>query len=141
MFVRDFIHVDRPFDAVAPCFVGRELSVETCPRNAISEACSSLGDEHARIIVDGLCCSRGRLRSRGEAIVVPLRFLNEAHPAGPASLEGELEVAPVGVQTELGFEGSYRRSTDDAVLPGDTRRVTELAVRGFLQALGRTFER
>jgi len=53
MFVRDCIHVDRPFDSAIPCFVGREL-----------------------------------------------------------------EVAPVG----------------------DTRRVTELAVRGFLPALGRTFE-
>jgi hypothetical protein len=140
MFVRDFIHVDRPFDVVAPRFVGSELSVEAFARDAISDACTSLGDEQARVIVDGLRCSRGRLRSRGEAIVVPLRFVNEAHAAGPASLEGELEIAPVGAQTELGFEASYRRSADDAVLPSDTRRVTELAVRGFLQALGRRLE-
>jgi hypothetical protein len=140
MFVRDFIYVDRPFDVVAPRFVGSELAVEAFARDAISEACASLGGERAQVIVDGLRCSRGRLRSRGEAIVVPLRFVNDLHATGPASLEGELEVAPMGARTELGFEASYRRSTDDALLPGDTRRVTEVAVRGFLQALSRTLE-
>ena len=140
MFVRDFIHVDRPFEVVAPRFLGNELPIEELVRGAISEACASLATADADAVIDGLRCTRGAIRSRGEAIVVPMRCVNDAHRAGPASLDGELEVAPMGARTELGFEASYRRSTDDPVFVGDTRRITEVGVRTFLHTLGRALE-
>lgn len=139
MFVRDFIHVDRPFEVVAPRFLGNELPIEELAFGAIAQACASLAPDAQRVI-DGLRCTRGALRSRGEAIVVPVRCVNDEHPAGPASLDGELEVAPIGPRTELGFEASYQRSTDDPELLANMRRVTELGVRAFLHALGQTLE-
>jgi hypothetical protein len=141
MFVRDFIHVERPFEVVAPRFLGNELPIEALALDAITEACASLGPGGHEVVTDGLRCTRGALRSRGEAIVVPVRCVNDRHPAGPASLDGELEVAPLrDARTELGFEASYQRSTDDPMLPGDMRRITELGVRAFLHALGRALE-
>jgi hypothetical protein len=139
VFVRDFILVDRPFQVVAPRFVGRELPIEALAHDAIADAWISMGPAGSRSVADGLECTRGTLRSRGDAVVVPMRFVNASNPAGPASLEGELEVVPVGERTELGFEASYRRAIDDPALMS-MRRVTEVAVRAFLQALGRALE-
>jgi hypothetical protein len=141
MFVRDFIHVDRPFEVIAPRFLGHDLPMESLAFAAISEACASLSTVDPEVVTDGLRFTRGPLRPRGEAIVVPVRCVNERHRAGPASIDGELEVAPLGARTELGFEASYRRSTDDPELVSDMRRITELAVRTFLHALGRVLER
>jgi hypothetical protein len=124
MFVRDFLLVERPFAAVAPRFVDRDLPLELIARHAVSAAGT-------------VQCTRGPLRTRGEAIVVPLQLLDAEHPAGPGSLVGELEVAPFDGRTELGFEGNYRA---DAAAPGDQHRVTQFAVRRFLQELGRTLE-
>jgi hypothetical protein len=141
MFVRDFLHVSQPFEVVAPRFLGTDLPIEELAHEAITEACASLASGVPQAVLDGIRCTRGALRSRGEAIVVPIRCVNDLHAAGPASLEGELEVAPVGTtSTELGFEASYQRSSDDPSLPGDMRRVTELGVRAFLHALGRALE-
>jgi len=146
MFVRDFIHVDRPFEVVGPRFVGTDLPIEELAIAAMTDACASAPHDGGSAIddggpaLDGLRCTRGALRSRGEAIVVPLRWVSDERPAGPASLEGELEIAPVGSSTELGFEASYQRSTDDPALLSTTRRVTELGVRAFLHALGRALE-
>lgn len=140
MFVRDFIHVDRPFDAVAPRFVGNDLPLEDLVVSAMSNATASLGPGNESASIDGLSCTRGALRSRGEAIVVPLRCVSDDRPVGPSHLEGELEVTPVGRRTELGFEASYQRTSDDQGRLRQTRRVTELGVRSFLQALGRVLE-
>jgi hypothetical protein len=140
MFVRDFIHVDRPFDAVAPRFVGNDLPLEDLVVIAMSDATASFVPADESAPMDALSCIRGALRSRGEAIVVPLRCVSDDRPLGPSRLEGELEVTPFGRLTELGFEASYQRSSDDQGRLRHTRRVTELGVRSFLQSLGRVLE-
>jgi hypothetical protein len=134
MFVRDFLHVQRPFQAVAPRFVGSDLQLERIAERAVTRVRDTFEPSGER---GDLRCNRGALRSRGEAIVVPLQFVDIAEPNGPGSLEGELQVAPFEEQTELGFEASYHTDADGS---GNTRRLTEIAVRTFLQALGRTLE-
>jgi hypothetical protein len=140
MFVRDFIHVDRPFETVAPRFVGSDLPIEKLAVAAIIDACMSFASDDPSATVDGLQCTRGALRSRGEGVVLPLRFVSDRRPPGPASLDGELEVMPIGERTELGFEANYRRPTDDQVAVTRTRRITELGVRSFLHSLGHVLE-
>ena len=139
MFVRDFIHVAQPFEAVAPRFVADASWLTALAEDAASGA----RDLVASFSTDGtpapdpghLHCDTGPVRVRHDSLVVPLHFAAGDGTIAPA-LDADLEVSPVGPGlSQLTLSASYRRAalsaSDDAIV----QRTAEVAARRFLEAL------
>jgi hypothetical protein len=114
MFVRDFIHVARPFESVAPRFVADATWLD-----------------HGGAVR----CDSGPVRVRHDSLVVPLTITTSGAGAVP-ELEADLEVSPLGpTLCQLTLSATYRRAaaagTDDAL----AQRAAEVVARAFLQAV------
>jgi hypothetical protein len=136
MFVRDFVHLDRCFQDVAPRFVGGELDVGAMVGQAVAAAGTHLPPGVPTAALDEPRFLRSGVRARWGGLVLSVRTLAESDAVGPASLNGELQVLPMGRMTELGFDATFRLplGLDPSIVAG-TRQATELAVRSFLRAL------
>jgi len=168
MFVRDFIHVARPFQSVAPRFLRDPRWLGPIVDEAVGEAArvsrALVGspdfaeDADASVVSPlGVHLDRGAVRSRARGLVVPISWEDPVeHPWFPP-ISGDLEIAPIGLgASELVLSANYR-STETLVLLGDDRihgpapepstahpalvhRVVETGVRAFLQNLAAELE-
>gem|GEM_PF-6291926 len=82
MFARDFVHVNRPFEQVAPRFTGSVDWLEPIVDAALG------GTQRAR-------CSRGSLRVLESALLVPLTWSFDPEPSVLTPLTADLTVAPL----------------------------------------------
>jgi hypothetical protein len=124
MFVRDFIHVDQPFESVAPRFVAGNAWLH------------DVADDGA----EALQYETGPVRARLDSLIVPI-VMSGATTAGLPRLEADLEISPLGPErSQLTLSATYRRPADtgpDAVM---AQRAVEAGIRRFLQALAASLE-
>lgn len=124
MFVRDFIHVERPFQRVAPQFLRDPRWLHPIVDEAVGEAArvshalagSTDGIDavtNADIRLDttpaGVRLERGAVRSRAHGLVVPISWSHVVDPTWFPPISGDLEIAPIGLsRTELVLTASYQ---------------------------------
>lgn len=146
MFVRDFIHVDQPFEVVAPCFV-----TDTSWLAPIAEDAALVAREVALAITDGpgpadghgasprigaVRCEVGPVRARSRSILVPMWLINVEGAALLPDLSGDLEVAPVGAdRSVIALGATYRRTSPEREESLRVERATEAGVRTFLNGI------
>jgi hypothetical protein len=116
MFVRDFAHVDRPFDEVAPRFVRVHSSL--------------------RPVLAAYRVVCGPVRERRNAVTVPVTW--EANDsAGIPALDGDIRVVPFGAAgSHVAVTGLFDGGGD----PVDAHHRVESAARGLLHALVQCLE-
>ncbi|MFA5885581.1 MAG: hypothetical protein WDA60_17150 [Acidimicrobiia bacterium] len=147
MFVRDFIHVDQPFEVVAPRFVSDTdwlaPIVEEAAVVARDVAVSLLGHSPAGPAQPGrVRCELGPVRARKSSILVPMWLISERAEAALPDLAGDLEIAPVGAHRSLvAFAATYQRPTHDLDLLERVERATEAGVRTFLNGIAAVLSR
>lgn len=168
MFVRDFIHVARPFQSVAPRFLRDPRWLDPIVDEAVDEAARvsralvgspELAHEASACgeAAPGVHLDRGAVRSRTRGLVVPISWEHPVEDAWFPPINGDLEIAPIGLSaSELVLSASYR-STETLALLGDdpvdglvaesstahlalVHRVVETGVRSFLQNLAVVLE-
>lgn len=164
MFVRDFIHVARPFQTVAPRFLGDSGWLLPIVDEAVDEAArfsralggspEEAGDAiaHATPTPD-VHLDRGAARSRARGLVIPISWSNVVEHAWFPPISGDLEIAPIGLsRSELVLSASYQSPEALDAPPGQplvepssthlavVQRVVETGVRAFLQNLAVTLE-
>lgn len=120
MFVRDFIHVARPFQSVAPSFLrdprwlGPIVDEAVCEAARVSRALvgspDPTNDAGASIeAAPGVRLDRGAVRSRVRGLVVPIFWENDVERTWFPAISGDLEIAPIGLSaSELVLSASYR---------------------------------
>ena len=147
MFVRDFIHVDRPFEVVAPRFVSDTGWIAPIAEEAAADArdvaVSLLGHRPTGPAEPGrVRCEVGPVRARKSSILVPMWLISERTEAALPDLAGDLEVAPVGVHRSLvAFAATYQRPTHDLDLLERVERATEAGLRTFLIGIAAVLNR
>jgi hypothetical protein len=153
MFVRDFIHVGQPFEAVAPRFVSdtswlapiAEEAAIVARDVALSLGLATEGDGHPAP-GGGTCgaahtgnvvrCRLGPVRARADSILVPMWLIDLRGGSPLPDLAGDLEVAPVGAGACLVALGAtYRRTAREPDTVLRVERATEAGVRSFLNGI------
>lgn len=157
MFVRDFIHVDQPFEAVGPRFVSdtswltpiaveaaqvaRDLALRLADRTSRNGPAHDARDAHEADAGPDptggpIRCEIGPVRARARGILVPMWLVNERGTALLPDLTGDLEVAPVGATTSLiALDATYQRPTREHDELRRVERATEVGVRAFLSGI------
>jgi hypothetical protein len=121
MFVKDAIHIERPFEDVAPRFLSNPGWLEPLVSAAVGEP--------------SVRCRRGTARHRADSLVVPMRWAIDAEASFP-SLDGDLVIAPIGTaQSRLLFEATYTIDPQKEGAVRATAQVVETAVGAFLEGL------
>jgi hypothetical protein len=146
MFVRDFIEIHQPFEAIAPRLVRDAAWLDPIAHDALEEAIAVIGalhpDEAVRLGVPPLTvqCVRGAVRLRADALVMPLRWDTNLPAFWPPSLDGDLEVVPLGeTRTQVALNANTCPSPRDR--DAITRRVVETSLRSFLRQLAANLNR
>jgi hypothetical protein len=146
MFVRDFIEIGQPFEAVAPRLVRNAAWLEPIAYDALEEAVATFGalrpDQPVHLVPSRLevRCERGPVRLRSDALVMPLRWETNLPAFMLPSLDGDLEVVPLGAdrsQLVLNANMGPLFGDGDAIV----RRVVETSLRSFLRQLGANLDR
>ncbi len=140
MFARDFVRVDRPFEAVAPRFTAGPGWLEPIFDTALDNAAASLprrdrppgpipGGEPAR-------CSQGPIRVREDALVVPWTWTwtFERDPFALSPVESDLTIAPVH-PTQCALTLEARAKPPAVSLPTGAQHMVDEVLRGFLRGL------
>lgn len=144
MFVRDFIHVGQPFEAVAPRFVAdpswlgpiAEDAARVAHDVALSLFPPAIGGSQRTRRARPVRCEIGPVRARDSSLLVPLWLMRTDPDAVLPDLAGDLEVAPVGaMRSLLAFGATYRREGSDAATRERIERATEAGVRTFLTGI------
>jgi hypothetical protein len=127
-------------------------SVATLPSNAdaVVEALVGMTPEALAGIAQGASRDGGQVQlhlarpvRRGDITTLHLRWWTEHDRSLTPSVDGELELRPVGAQsTELAITAQYRcrealRELADSVF---LRRISESVIKGFLDSLVRSLE-
>jgi len=157
MFVRDFIHVDQPFEVVAPRFVRGTTWLAPIAEEAAAIALdvadqlaggpgsdAEAGTEGSRpgLRAGPVRCHVGPVRARAGSILVPLWLINEQSDAGLPDLTGDLEVAPVGrSRCLIALGATYPRTTWEQATLHRVERATEAGVRSFLNGIAAALAR
>src|SRR5450631_2800447 len=101
VFARDFIEIPQPFEAVAPRLVRDATWFEPIARDAVEEVVATMGELYSDQSVHGglapltVRCTRGPIRLRGGALVVPLSWETSPPTALVPSMDCDLEVVPL----------------------------------------------
>jgi hypothetical protein len=135
MFARDFVHVDQPFEHVAPHFAGDPSWLEPIVTDALGRATARHGGSDLVPPRDDAGqrahCSRGPLRVRDSTLVVPLTWSFSVDPFALSPVESDLTVAPLDVaRCVLTVEARLRPLADPH--PTSTQHLVEAVLRGFL---------
>jgi hypothetical protein len=156
MFVRDFVHVAKPFQSVAPQFLRDPSWLRPILDEAVgvaAEVSRALEDGDAApsgaselVIGDtaplGVQVDRGAVRSRPVGLVVPIAWSHPVDPSWFPPITGDLEIAPIGLsRSELVLSARYGSAEVlEASNPRVVHRVVETGVRAFLVRLAGTLE-
>jgi len=136
MFVRDFIHVEQPFENVAPRFVADARWLHVLAEDAAAEA-HQLSTRLGAPAGDGrdrVHCETGPVRVRLDSLVVPMSMSGSAGALPP--LDADLEVSPLGPdRSQITMSATYRRLGATGPEAQLAQRAAEAGVRTFLQAL------
>jgi hypothetical protein len=144
VFARDFIEIPQPFEAVAPRLVRDATWFEPIARDALEEVVATMGELYPDQSVHGglapltVRCTRGPIRLRGGALVVPLSWETSPPTALVPSMDCDLEVVPLGAarsQIALNANNGAPGHRDVA-----TRRAMESGLRAFLRQLAAQLE-
>ena len=139
MFARDFVAVAQPFEAVAPRLVQDAGWLDPIAYDAVVDAVGVFSALHPsqplalNLPPLAVFCTRGVVRIRDDALVMPLRWNTNVPPAVLPQLTCDLEVAPLGAdRSHVVLSATYHRveTADHAV-----RRAVETALRAFLHGL------
>ena len=142
MFVRDFVHLPRPFAGVSARFVSDTSWIEALARGAIEAAVELAGVRAPEPVPSAapahVRLELGPLRFRGEAIVLGLHWETDCPPPVFTSLDGDLEIAALGDRaTQVTVEASYELRQPAAPFgaadPAEAR-VAEAALRALLRS-------
>lgn len=145
MFVRDFIHVEQPFQEIAPRFLRDPRWLAPIVDTAITDAfavthatggapCGATEPRADGSVAD-VRFDRGVVRSRPGGIVLPIAWSALAPSRPFPAISGDLEVAPIGLhRSEIVLSARYQDPVQVE------HHVVEAAVRAFLQALAATLE-
>jgi hypothetical protein len=145
VFVRDFIEIRQPFEAVAPRLVRDAAWLDSIARDAIETAVATMGairpdyPVHRGLSPLTVRCTRGPVRLRSDALVMPLSWETNLPTAVLPSLDGDLEVVPLGAgRSQMALSANKGASFG----PGDavTRRAVESGLRAFLRQLAEQLE-
>jgi hypothetical protein len=145
VFVRDFIEIRQPFEAVAPRLVRNAAWLDPIARGAVEDAVATMRairpDEPAHRGLSPLTvrCTRGPVRIRGGALVMPLSWETNLPTSVLPNLDGDLEVVPLGAgRSQIALsanDGASSGHRDDG-----TRRAVESGLRAFLRQLAAQLE-
>lgn len=154
MFVRDFVHVDRPMEVVRPRFMAgadewlaplasrafaahEELREQLAPTGRRGQACAT--ECASKVLLEV-----GVVRLRDDALVLPLLWDVSFSAVPFPPLLADLEVAPIGsARTLIAFSGTYEPPRDGLGRRDDElllHRLTEASVRSFLTEIARVLE-
>jgi hypothetical protein len=121
VFARDFVHVNRSFEQVAPRFTGSEHWLEPIVDAALG------GTRRAH-------CSRGSLRMLEHALLVPMQWSFDPAPSVLTPLTADLTVAPLGArQCVLTLEACFRPPA--SVETAAVQHTVETVLRDVLHRL------
>ena len=157
MFVRDFVHVARPFQSVAPRFlrdpgwlrpiVDDAVDEAAAVSRALEGACPGTPREAELVIgntapLPHVQLDRGAVRSRPRGLVVPIAWSHMVDVSWFPPITGDLEIAPIGLSlSELVLSARYQTpEVPDASSLQAVHRVVETGVRAFLERLAGTLE-
>ena len=139
MFARDFVTVVQPFEVVAPRLLQDAAWMDPIAYDAIVDAVGTLRALHPSqsLTLDvpaiAVHCTRGLVRLRDDALVMPLQWNTNLPPAVLPGLTSDLEVAPLGRdRSHVAMNATYRRG---ATAESSVRRAVETALRAFLHGL------
>jgi GAF domain-containing protein len=140
MFARDFVHVHQPFEHVAPRFAGEATWLEPIVTDALGHAVALHGGPELRsrgsLAKQRARCTRGSLRVRDGALVVPLTWTFDLDPLALSPVESDLTVAPIDqAQCMLTVEARLRSSVHTQ--PVRMQHLVEAVLRGFLLGLAK----
>jgi hypothetical protein len=145
VFVRDFIEIGQPFEAVAPRLVRDAAWLDPIARDAVEETVATMGairpdhPVHRGLSPLTVRCTRGPVRIRGGALVMPLSWETNLPTAVLPCLDGDLEVVPLGAgRSQIALSATNGASSghrDDG-----TRRAVESGLRVFLRQLAAQLE-
>ncbi len=125
MFVRDFVHVERPFEAIAPRFLEDPGWLETLLSSASGAT--------------AVRCKRGTVRRRADTLVVPMHWALDG--SSLPALDGDLAIVPIDpVRCHISFEATYALDVERVQPPHVTEHTVEAAVRAFLSRLAEALE-
>jgi hypothetical protein len=139
MFVRDFIEVSQPFEAIAPRLVRNANWLDPIAHHAVEQTMATLFAQHPDrpdplAVPLQVRCVRGTVRLRADALVMPLRWESNVPSSVLPNLDGDLEIVPLGsARSQIGINarGSTVQSDSDEA----TRRAVEIGLRAFLREL------
>ena len=144
MFVRDFIEIDRPFEAVAPRLVRDAGWLDPIALAALEEAVATMRVLHPyqpiQLDVPPMTvrCTRGPVRLRADTLVMPLRWDTNLPASLLPDVDGDLEVVPLGAdRSQLTLNANTFASSRDR---DATRRVVETGLRSFLRGLAASLD-
>ena len=157
MFVRDFVHVARPFQRVAPRFLRDPHWLRPLVDDAVHQAaavaralegvCAGIPHESELVIgapvpASDMQLDRGVVRSRARGLVVPIALSHMVDATWFPAITGDLEIAPIGPsRSELVLNARYQTpEMPDAPSQQVVHRVVETGVRTFLQRLAAALE-
>ncbi len=133
MFVRDFVHVDRPFGELARCFLHDDHWLEPIMVGAVRQALAGADGDAAENAIgadDAVTCECGPAREHSGAVVVPVRSV--VRGALP-TLDGDLRISPFGsTRSHISLSGVWGTDGVDRV---ETQHVLDSLARTFLQQL------
>lgn len=140
VFVRDFLHVPQPFEAVASRLVGDPSWLAPIAEEAASTARAVAWGLSGRDPLpsgpSGVRSELGPPRVRASGLMIPLWFVTPGDDPWLPDLTGDLEVAPVGPERcLLAFAATYRRPARDPQVVERVERATEAGVRALLHGI------
>ena len=123
MFVRDFIEIALPFEAVAPRLVRNADWLGPIAHHAVEETVATLTalqpDQPVLFATPlKVHCARGPVRIRVDALVMPLRWESNIPESLLPAVDGDLEVVPIGAdrsQVALSVNSPISLGNNDAV--------------------------
>lgn len=131
--MRDFVHVDRPFNELVPRFLHGDEWLEPIMVGAVRQVLDAADGHVAENAVgaDGaVTCEFGPAREHSNTVVVPVHSV--VHGALP-TLDGDLRISPFGsTRSHISLSGVWGT---DGVDPVETQHVLDSVARTFLQRL------
>lgn len=147
MLIQDFVYVDAPVEVVRRRLANgadgwlTPLAARAGQDGALLVRIGPVGD--VPMLSRSTRVTVGQAIDRGDTVVIPVVWQAEGLSAAFPILQADLEVAPVGDETQLTLMGRYDpplgalgRQLDRLLL----HRVAQASVRSFLEGVGAALE-
>ena len=142
MFARDFVHLDHPFERVAPRFTGMGLRLEPIVASVLAEVPVPAGAVRGpgSPWPPAPSCVRGPTRAREGSLIIPMSWSFDPDPWELSPLKTDLTIAPIdATQCVVSVEALVRRPS--RIRADDPQHAVETLLRAFLRALAVAIDR